>query len=207
MAEKFSLSVNGTAKELEQRLQRYVTRKKGEYKQHGAATDRIWFWDEHPQPEFSSVTIVDSSFIFVSRESSKGIVSVSLEYDGVGISGKITQVITKYSQAWKTIQSLCVAGSDLFISHRNGISAFGLQTGLLLDVWLSVSPKCSLASFGEGVLFSSERDARVYKTNVQRKVSVFAGTGVEGSLDGPVNTCQFRQPVGICLEFDTVVFV
>ncbi len=106
-------------------------------------------------------------------------------------------MITKCLQAWKTVESTCVAGSELFISNDNGISASGLQTGLRFDVWLSARSKCSRASFGEGFLFSSERNVRVCKTDVHKKVSVFVGTDVERCLDGPVNTCQLRQLVGI----------
>ena len=35
---------------------------------------------------------------------------------------------------------------------------------------------------------------------------MFAGTGVEGSRDGLVSECQFQQPVGLCVEFDSVVY-
>ena len=34
------------------------------------------------------------------------------------------------------------------------------------------------------------------------------GTGVEGSreADGLVSECQFQQPVGLCVELDSVVY-
>ena len=35
---------------------------------------------------------------------------------------------------------------------------------------------------------------------------MFAGKE-EGSLDGPVTTCCFKQPMGIAIEFDSVVYV
>ena len=96
--------------------------------------------------EFSSVTIVDSSFIFVCRGSTKEIVSVSLEYDGVGISRETMQVITTYLQAWKIVQSICVVGSDLYVSKNNGISAFSLQTGMQkmgMQVCMACKRACS----------------------------------------------------------------
>ena len=33
------------------------------------------------------------------------------------------------------------------------------------------------------------------------------GTGVEGSRDRLVSECQFQQPVGLCIEFDLIVYV
>ena len=37
--------------------------------------------------------------------------------------------------------------------------------------------------------------------------TVVPGTGVEGSRDGLVSECQFQQPVGLCVELDSVVYV
>ena len=34
----------------------------------------------------------------------------------------------------------------------------------------------------------------------------FAGAE-EGSVDGPAESCRFKQPLGICTEFDSVVYV
>ena len=37
---------------------------------------------------------------------------------------------------------------------------------------------------------------------------MFAGsTREEGSIDGLANNCTFKQPMGICTEFDSVVYV
>lgn len=36
---------------------------------------------------------------------------------------------------------------------------------------------------------------------------MFAGTRNEGSQDGLASECQFQEPVGPCVEFDSVVYV
>lgn len=41
----------------------------------------------------------------------------------------------------------------------------------------------------------------------ERRVQIFAGTKVEGSQDGPALECQVKQPIGICFEFDPVVYM
>ena len=37
-------------------------------------------------------------------------------------------------------------------------------------------------------------------------IEQFAGNGQSGSLDGPTSECSFRQPCGLAVEFDNVVF-
>ena len=40
------------------------------------------------------------------------------------------------------------------------------------------------------------------------EVEVFAGSErEEGSVDGKVNDCQFRQPMGICTESESVIYI
>ncbi len=37
-------------------------------------------------------------------------------------------------------------------------------------------------------------------------INLFAGSKVEGCQDGPAAKCQFKQPIGICIKVDTVVY-
>ena len=46
----------------------------------------------------------------------------------------------------------------------------------------------------------------VWKLRSTGEADVFAGKE-EGSLDGPMTICCFRQPMGIATEFDSVVYV
>ena len=40
------------------------------------------------------------------------------------------------------------------------------------------------------------------------ELDLFAGSDKEeGIVDGPIKTCRFKQPMGICTEFDSVVYV
>ena len=41
-----------------------------------------------------------------------------------------------------------------------------------------------------------------------KELRLFAGSDKEdGNIDGPIKECRFKQPVGICTEFDGVVYV
>ena len=37
-------------------------------------------------------------------------------------------------------------------------------------------------------------------------IEQFAGNGQSGSVNGPTSECSFRQPCGLAVEFDNVVF-
>ena len=37
-------------------------------------------------------------------------------------------------------------------------------------------------------------------------IEQFAGNGQSGSVDGPTSECRFRQPCGLAVEFDNVVY-
>ncbi len=41
---------------------------------------------------------------------------------------------------------------------------------------------------------------------VQRH-SYFFAAGVNGNLDGPAKSCKFKQPIGISVEFESIVYI
>ena len=54
---------------------------------------------------------------------------------------------------------------------------------------------------------TDQEEASLFKIDEEGRVQTFAGTKVEGSQDNPVLECQFKQPTGICVEFDSVVYI
>ena len=68
---------------------------------------------------------------------------------------------------------------------------------------------CVLARFGTDVLFTNQAKASIWQLSGNgEELSLFAGSDEEdGSSDGPVKESRFKQPVGICTEFDSVVYV
>ena len=61
--------------------------------------------------------------------------------------------------------------------------------------------------FQEGVRFSNSVTAKLYQINKDGESQPFACSEVDGCQDGPAAECQFKQPIGICVEFDNVVYV
>ena len=68
---------------------------------------------------------------------------------------------------------------------------------------------CVLASYGTEILYTIQKKASVWQLNGDgRDLLLFAGSENEDvSSDGPVNTSRFKQPVGICTERGSIVYI
>ena len=104
---------------------------------------------------------------------------------------------------------MCLCNRNLFVSHAQGISAINLEN---LECRLVVEhddQPCVLARFGTDVLFMNQAKASIWQLSGNgEELSLFAGSDKEdGSSNGPVKESRFKQPVGICTEFDSVVYV
>ena len=65
-----------------------------------------------------------------------------------------------------------------------------------------------LTRFGSEILFSNQKRASVWKIKTNGEVEVFAGCErEEGSVDGKVKDCQFQQPMGLCTESESVIYI
>ena len=97
-------------------------------------------------------------------------------------------------------------------SHCQGIDEISLSSLSKVRVidrgtsYSSVSP--SIASYKAGILYADPNTHRIllwHKTSDE--VEVFAGSGSEGNKDGMASKTEFYQPVGLCVEFNHVVYV
>ena len=68
---------------------------------------------------------------------------------------------------------------------------------------------CVLTRFSTDVLFTNQKKSSIWQLSGNGKeLRLFAGSDKEdGNIDGPIKECRFKQPVGICTEFDGVVYV
>ena len=94
-------------------------------------------------------------------------------------------------------------------SHNQGITLIKLASCKSQVVYNSQNARCTVAPFQRGILtaFTDPEEASLLKIDEDGRVQIFARTKVEGSQDGPVLECQFKQPTGICVEFDSVVCI
>ena len=116
---------------------------------------------------------------------------------------------SNHTVTWRKVNSMCLCNGNLFVSHAQGISAINLET---LECRLVVEYDdhlCVLTRFGTDVLFMNQAKASIWQLSGNgEELSLFAGSEKEdGSSDGPVKESPFKQAVGICIEFDSVVYV
>ena len=129
-----------------------------------------------------------------------------LQSDGVRLECNEEHAIVSCDEEWGKVHSMCISENSLFLSNQRGISRIDLTTrrhSLILD---APNDPCQLTKFGPDLLFTNQKSCSIWKLRSTREADVFAGKE-EGSLDGPVTTCCFKQPMGIATEFDSVVYV
>ena len=134
------------------------------------------------------------------------VVQLILQSDGVRLECNEEHAIVSCDEDWGKVHSMCINENCLFLSNQRGISTIDLTTrqhSLILD---ASNDPCKLAKSGPDLLFINQKSCSIWKLRSAREVDVFAGKE-EGSLDGPVTTCCFKQPVGIATKFDSAVYV
>ena len=103
---------------------------------------------------------------------------------------------------------MCLCNRNLFVSHAQGRSAINLKNLECRLVVEHADQPCVLARFGTDVLFTNQAKASIWQLSGNGELSLFAGSDTEdGSSDGPGKESRFKRPVGICSEFDSVVYV
>ena len=165
--------------------------------------------DRETQPSFEATVCADGDFISAAEVIEKSIVSIQIQKDGVGLKSTNLQVIVRYETTWPKVNSMSISNGILFISQRQGISKIELETcQSRLGVTLVDQP-CVLTSFGTEILDTNQKKASVWQLNGDGgDLRLFAGSeSKDGSSDGPVKGSRFKQSVGICTEFGSIMYV
>ena len=151
----------------------------------------------------------DCDLIYAAEVIEKAIISLQIEKDGVGFKGTNLQAITPYRTTCQKVNSMCLSNENLFISHAQGISKINLETCECRLVVELNDQQCVLTRFGTDVLYTNQKKASIWHlSHNDGELRLFAGSDEgDGSTDGPVKESRFKQPVGICTEFESVVYV
>ena len=209
LATEFNLSPAGTAAEITSRLKKYSESVKQKYLTRAVPNDEIFFWERETQPSFEAMVVADRDLFYAAEPIEKSIISFQIEKDGVGLKGVNMQAIISYRPSWQKVNSMCLNNGNLFLSHAHGISKINLETcQTSLVVELDNQP-CVLTRFGTDILYTNQKKASIWQLSGNgRELRLFAGSDKEdGSMDGPVKECRFKQPMGICAELESVVYV
>ena len=207
LKERFGLPFTGTLAEVRKEASKFLKRKEEEYASLGHDKHQVNFMDKAIEAHIQAIALVDRELVFLADSHSKRIHSAQLKYDGYGVCAINVQRIIGYGDDWNSVVSLCVNNNKLFVSHNQGITLIELASCKSQVVYKSQNALCTVAPFQRGILLTDQEEASLFKIDEEGTVQLFAGTKVEGSQDGPVLECQFKKPIGICVEFDSVVYI
>lgn len=207
-AEKLHVRSTGSVAEIRARLLTYIRTRMDKYSENHVTTGAIHFWDRDSQPSFEAMLCVTSELLYAADNTQKAIVSFQVEKDGVGLKGVNEQVIVQYKPDWLRINSMCLCDRSIFISHCQEIVQINAENGECRLLVRLLNQPCVLTKFGSDVLFTNEKKSSVWHLKASGELDVFAGSdNEEGSIDGLVKNYRLKQPIGICTEFDSVVYL
>lgn len=125
--------------------------------------------------------------------------------------GSIQQLFS-YGVNWKAVSSLCIVSGKMFTVSTLGIEMIDLENAIqsirVVDNARDGCHPFKVRKRGPDIIFSDPQNRKIYKYIIESStLEDFAGSGNENSVDGPLAQCSFRQPRGIDIEFDNVVYV
>ena len=209
IANQLKLSSLGTVREIKSRIEGHFKRIELKYDGLLVSKEDIVFSKNDNQPSFEAMVCVDNKLLYATKNSvgdQREVVQLILQSDGVGLECNEEHAIVSCDEEWGKVHSMCISENSLFLSNQRGISRIDLTTRQHSLILHAPNDPCKLTKFGPDLLFSNQKSCSVWKLRSTGEEDVFAGKE-EGSFDGPVTTCCFKQPMGIATEFDSVVYV
>ena len=114
----------------------------------------------------------------------------------------------KYGNLWGKIYSMCLCEGYIFLSHCEGISKVSLESAKSTNILKMINHPCFLTALQSQVLFTNQMKSSVWKITTRGEARIFAGAeNEEGSVDGKLKNCQFRQPIGVFTESKNVIYI
>ena len=187
LKDRFGLTLTGTLVQLRKEASKYLERKEEEYLSLGHDKHQVNFIDKNIQVHIQTITLVDRDLVFLADAHSKRIQSAQLKYDGFGVCAVNINRIIDYEDDWDSVISLCVSNNKLFVSHNEGVTVLDLASHQSQIVYKSQNARCTIVPFQTGILLTDQVAVSLFKIDVQGRLQMFAGTGVEGSRDGLVS--------------------
>ena len=199
---------NKILNQLKAMLQAYQTKVKNDYESKGLSRDQINVCERDDVIFTAFSCTEDENLILAASSSLQSILSMSLKFDGYGITADILAQIP-YKSTWSGIKSMCLYENQIFAIVNDGIYSVSLEShSSTLVVGNEDIDPFQVRSTDTSVIISDPKTRKLYayypSTGV---IDVFAGTGDEMSIDGPTFACSFKQPCGIAVEFGSVVYV
>ena len=203
---RFSLPLGGTVPVLRKRLNTHLQALAAEFGNSKLVQVR-------PSLENQLKSVLQMKTLLCADDARRGIIQVTLHYNGVGIAGTGVRLVT-YPTGISNIISIEVLKQIAYFA------AVGLDGGLYICDLSSLevdqllknnSESCKeikrLCEFEDGIVFTFSGDRKVkFFSPSEKNVKTLMGSGQEGASDGTDETCSFTQVHGIC-SMEKILFI
>ncbi len=155
--------------------------------------------------------MIDVNLLYGACVTESAIVEVVMVKDGVGLRGTIRKIYS-YEMPCKSVSSIAIVDKLLFFVTADGIKNLDLENPQASAVVVNNEKDnfypYQVKKMGHNVLFSNPINRKLFIFDQDSaSIHAFAGNGNESSVDGPLADCSFRQPLGIAVEFDNVIYL
>ena len=175
LKERYKLTMSGTLANIRAHAKKYLMCKEKQYTLKGHDQHQVNFEEKSVEAHTKSIWLVDRALVFIAQGHTSKVLSAQLSYDGNGVRATTVQDVIDFEEGWGCISSLCVSGNQLYIAHKEGITAMSIESRVCQVVYQSSDPRCTVVPFQRGALFSDQVTAQIYKIDEGNSVHVFAG--------------------------------
>lgn len=210
LLKKRNLSTNGSVLQLRERLQKAMNKEESNHKKSGIDPNKVVLSEEvYP----SCIATATESMLVVSSDVRKAFYLCELSHDGVIMRGDIRK-LADYPTYCRAALCLSMKGNMLLCAYEGepgGIIALNLAR---METQIIVSNGTNDCKEAHGVAIIQENDfiftdkeGHAVKRYHDETVECVAGTGKEGNDSGLADRGSFSQPMGICVEYGTNIYV
>ena len=196
------IDMGETAAQLQQRIQAIIDDAKAMYANRGLQKNKVILEDV----AIDSVCYDNS--LYIACRSNKSIYRITLSYNGVGLTGTMLMLL-QYPENVSHVSDIKVHNEQLVLVVPGETGAIFVEEDGIWTVILHASEDIHIHGIdfmGEIPVFTNTKKHKL-QTIVDGEIRDFAGSGAEGSKDGPSTRCQFGQPAGIVIERNHSIFV
>ena len=207
---KRNLSVIDSVLQLREKLQKVLVKEENDYKMKGIDLRKVLLSEEISP---SCIATAADSMLVIASDERRTLFTCDLKHDGVIMRG-VVHKLTDYPPSCNTVLCLSMKGSfllGLFGGEPGGIFKFHLDTQEKQIVLSNGTNECKVvhgvAAIQEDEFVFTDMEDHTVKRYCNDTVELLAGTGLEGNNSGPAEKATFSQPMGVCIEYGTNIYV
>lgn len=206
---KRGLDEHGSLRDMKQLLSAHLREVERDYKIQGHQI-RVVALSEAVPP--SCIGKASENMLVMASDQRRTFCTIVMSSNGVYVSG-VVHALTEYPGYCMEVNSMCVSDNKVYVVYAGnpgGIIQVDLSTSEIHRIVDNNTIDCSecagVAGYPGGIVFTDSGHHQL-KLFDGEQITVVAGAGREGNDDGPAHTGTFAQPMGVCVEYGTNIFV